>query len=139
MPLLKKLLIYCFVPLSIGLLFYIFFHKPDLLLHRWLSSFSTFPNYNHLLTNNFWGRLLLYHFADIAWCFSFTHFLKLFYFSKFSYKTKAALIIFIVSFTEVVQLFFPKQFTFDRIDFFISVLIPFLILKLNKDENENNF
>ena len=136
--LLKKVLLYCFFPLLCGALFYIFFHKPDLLLHRWLYSFSTFPNYYNLLKNNFGGRLLINHLADITWCFSLTHFLRLFYFLNFSQNIRAALIILIVSFTEIIQLLFPKQFTFDWKDLFICFLIPFLIFKLNKDENKNS-
>ena len=133
----KKLLLYCVAPLLTGLCFYIFFHKPDLLLHSWLKYYLTFPNYYNTLIDNFWGKLLLNHFADIVWCYSLTHFLKLFYFLNLSYKTKAALIISIVSLTEIVQLFFPKQFTFDWIDLLISFLIPLLILRFNKNENKN--
>lgn len=136
---LKKVLLYCFFPLLSGVLFYIFFHKADLLLHRWLNSCSTFPNYYNLLKNNFGGKLLLNHFADIAWCYSLSHFLRLFYFVNLSHNTSAALIILIVSFTEIIQLFFPKQFTFDWIDLFICFLIPLLIFKLNKNENKNSF
>lgn len=135
---LKKVLLYCFFPLLCGVLFYIFFHTPDLLLHQWLSSYKTFPNYYHLLKNNFWGRLLLNHFADILWCYSLTHFFRLFYFLNLSMQTRAALIVLIVSFTEIIQLFFPKQFTFDWIDLFICFLIPFLIFKLKKDENKDS-
>lgn len=136
---LKKVLLYCFFPLLIGVLFYIFFHKPDLLLHRWLNSYLIFPNYYNLLKNIFWGKLLLNHFADIAWCYSLSHFLRLFYFLKLSHNTRAALIILIVSFTEIIQLFFLKQFTFDWIDLFICFLIPLLIFKLNEDETQNSF
>lgn len=136
---LKKVLLYCIFPLLCGGFFYIFFHKPDLLLHRWIYSYVTFPNYYNWLKNNFLGRLLLNHFADIAWCYSLSHFLKSFYFLKISYNSQAALIIFIVSCTEVIQLLFPKQFTFDWLDLLFCILIPLLIFKLSKDENKYSF
>lgn len=43
-------------------------------------------------------------------------------------KTKAALIIIVVSFTEIIQIFFPKQFTFDWIDLLLSIIIAFVTL-----------
>ena len=135
---LKKRLTYCIAPAIIGLAFYIFFHKPNLLLHTFINDLVEFPNYYNRIKDTTLGILFLNYFADILWCFSLTNFLLFFCFKKYNYTTKAALIIIVVSLTEVVQLFFSKQFTFDWVDSVLSILIPFAIIKNKKNNHETS-
>ena len=122
----KKDFLHMVIPVLFGLLFYVFFHKPNLLLHAYIAKFIAVPNYYDYIKDNTFFIFLLHHLPDACWIYSLGIFL-LFFFSFIKNKVlKAALIIVLGSFTEVVQVFF-NQFTFDWIDLIINVAILLLI------------
>lgn len=124
----KPLLWKCGFPLLIGLAVYLLFHKPDLALHKCASDYFQTPNYYLLINKSPVTIFFLNHFPDCLWAYSLTCFLILYISDALPLKTKAALIIIVVSFTEIIQIFFPKQFTFDWIDLLLSIIIAFVTL-----------
>ncbi len=136
---LKKACFHCALPLLIGFTTYLFLNKPDLLLHKWMYNFLSLPNYYGIIKNSTIGIFFINHFADCLWAYSLSWFLILFISDSLSFNTKAALIVLIVSCTEVVQLLFNKQFTFDWIDLFLTTAISFITLITCSHEKENTF
>lgn len=134
----KTLFYKCALPLLIGAAIYLFFHKPNLLLHIWVYKYFQLPNYYAYLQKSALAIFLLNHLPDCLWALSLSWFLVLFIANSIGFKTKAALIVFLVSFTEIVQVFFPKQFTFDWVDLFLSFAISFVTLKYWPYEKENS-
>jgi hypothetical protein len=126
------------LPLLTGLAVYLFFHKPDLLLHQWLNNYCHFPSYYASVNKFPIAVFLLNHFPDCLWAYSLTSFLILFFPGSFSFKLKAAFILALVSATEIIQVFFPKQFTFDWIDLFLTVAVSFFTLIFWPYEKENH-
>jgi putative effector of murein hydrolase len=115
------------IPLLVGFLLYLFFHKPNLLIHSFIAKCTTIPNYYDYFKENKVFIFLLNHLPDALWIYSFGLFLFVsFGFIKKSWL-KAALIVLIGSLTEIVQLFYQKNFTFDWIDLFINLIILILI------------
>lgn len=129
----------CTLPLLIGLTIYILLHKPDLLLHRWLSGNFRLLNFHHQVIKNYVAVFLLNHLPDCLWAYSLSNFLALFFPGLFSFKVKAAFIMVLVSATEIVQVFFPKQFTFDWIDLLLTIIVSFFTLIFWPYEKENSF
>jgi hypothetical protein len=125
------------LPLLIGLAVYLFFHKPNLLLHQWVSKYFTIPDYYSRVNKFPVAVFFINHFADCLWAYSITSFLMLLISNSFPFNLKAALIIVLVSATEIIQVFFPKQFTFDRIDLFLSIAVSFFTLIFWPYEKEN--
>ncbi len=123
----KKILLHTILPLLLGFCIYLFFHKPNLLLHVYCNKYLSIPNYYVLIKNNWLAVLLLNHLPDILWAYSFGIFLSIsFQFVENKYL-KAALILLIVSFTEVVQIFYPKSFTFDWLDLVLIAITQLFI------------
>jgi hypothetical protein len=134
---LKSLFWHCALPMLIGLAVYIFFHKPNLVIHQWIFNYCPIPNYYVLINKFSIAEFLLNHLPDCLWAYSLTYFLALFISNSFTRLVKAALIIIIVSFTEIIQLFFLNQFTFDWVDLFLSILISCFTLIFWSYEKEN--
>jgi hypothetical protein len=123
-PFLKKRnLIHIIFPLLLGFLLYLFFHKPNLLLHAYITKLTPIPNYYGYIKAYPVFIFLLNHLPDALWIYS----LGIFLFISLDFVEnswlKAALVIILGSLTEVMQLFLPNQFTFDWVDLLINVII----------------
>jgi hypothetical protein len=123
----KKNFLHMLIPLLVGFMLYLFFHKPNLLLHSYTARLIIIPNYYDSIIGGKFFIFLLNHLPDALWIYS----LGIFLFLSFSFIKniwlKAALIIILGSSTEVIQLFLSKQFTFDWIDLLINIVILTLI------------
>jgi hypothetical protein len=132
----KRNLTHIIVPLVIGFILYLFFHKPNLLLNFYLQKCIAIPNYYDHIKENKILVFLLNHLPDALWIYA----LGVFLFVSLNFVNnnwlKAALILILGSLTEIVQLFLPQQFTFDWIDLLINIII--LTLIFYKYENEKN-
>lgn len=115
------------IPMVFGLLIYLFFHKPNLLLHSYIARYITIPNYYHSISSNTVFLFLLQHVPDALWIYSLGVFFIVSFQSLKNKLIKAALIIFLGSLTEIVQIFLSDQFTYDWIDLLIIVVILLLI------------
>lgn len=124
----KNILLPIIAPLGIGFVIYLFLHKPNLLIHFYSYKIFPFANYYAIVKNNFWGCFLIYHLPDMLWAYSLGVFL-IYFLSFINNKfVKAAIVLVIGSFTEIVQLFFPNSFTFDWLDLlYILITLTFLI------------
>jgi hypothetical protein len=124
------------IPMAIGFFLYLFFHKPNLLMHFYLEKHIGLPNYYSCIKAYKLYLFLLNHLPDALWIYS----LGVFLFVSLNFVNnnwlKAALILILGSITEIVQLFLPQQFTFDWIDLLINIII--LTLICYKYENEKN-
>ena len=127
----------CVFPLLIGFIVYLFFHKPDLLLHQWLADHYSIPDFYTSIKDKPVAIFLLNHVPDALWDYSLTCFLILCISNSIKKYTRAALIIFLVSLTEIVQLLFPKQFTFDWTDLLIAIMISLFTLTYSAYEKKN--
>jgi len=125
----KRIIWHCVFPLLLGFLIYLFFHKPNLQLHQWFADQFSFPNFYGSIKDQPLAIFLLNHVPDALWDYSLTCFLILYFSNSIKRNTRAALIIFLVSLTEIIQLFFPKQFTFDWTDLFLSILISLFTIR----------
>jgi hypothetical protein len=123
----KKLLLHTILPLVLGFAIYLFFHKPNLLIHYYGSKYCSIPNFYENIKHIWLAIFLLNHLPDVLWAYSFGVFLvTTLYFVPNKYL-KAALILFIVSITEVVQVFYPKHFTFDWLDLFFILITQLFV------------
>jgi hypothetical protein len=130
----KRFFFHCFVPLLVGFIIYLLCYKPALVLHYWFSAFIALPNFYAAVKKYPVLMFLLNHIPDILWNYSLTCFLLLFISNSLPPFRKAAIIVFTVSLTEIIQVFFSKQFTFDWIDLSLAVITPLLIIKFYKNE-----
>jgi hypothetical protein len=129
-----RLFVHCFIPLAIGFIIYLLFHEPNLMLHSWLYSLAPIPNFYTAIKGHPIIIFLLNHLPDILWNYSLTHFLLIFISNALPPFSKAAIIVFIVSLSEIIQVFYPKQFTFDWIDLALAIIITFFVLNTHKYE-----
>jgi hypothetical protein len=136
---LKLVFWHCAFPMLLGLLLYAFFHKPDLLLHKWIYKYCQTPSFFSSINKSSITIFLLNHVPDLLWAYSLTFSFLLFISNALPAIVKAAFIIIVVSFTEIIQLFFPEQFTFDWVDLFLSIITVVVILIFWPHEKENNF
>ena len=123
----RRNLFHIVIPLLLGFLIYVFFHKPNLALHFYLNKLTALPNYYHSIKGNAFYVFLINHLPDALWIYSLGIFLLIsFDFIKNTYL-KAAFIVIIGSSTEIVQVFSSKAFTFDFVDLLINIIILLLI------------
>jgi hypothetical protein len=123
----KKIILHTIVPLFIGFCVYLFFHKPNLLIHFYANKYFAFSNYYAAIKNNWFAIFMLNHVPDILWAYSFGIFLiTILGFIQNKYS-KAAFILVLVSFTEIMQIFYPKNFTFDLVDLFLIIITQLFI------------
>jgi hypothetical protein len=113
--------VHIFLPLVVGGSIYLFFHKPDLLLHQYIKT----PNYYHLFKENRLFQFCLNYVPDILWAYSLSHFLFLYLLLNYRWK-KLVIVIILVSFSECIQLYLPNIFTFDIYDLILNVSAAFL-------------
>ena len=133
----KRIIWHCVFPLLAGFIIYLFFHQPNLQLHQWLAAHFSVPNFYSSIKNHSLVIFLLNHVPDALWDYSLTCFLLLCVSTSVKKYARAALIISVVSLTEIIQLFFPKQFTFDWTDLFIAIIISLLTLTYSAYEKKN--
>src|SRR5882762_8255532 len=112
----KRIVWHCVLPLLTGFVIYLFFHQPNLKLHQWFADHYSVPNFYSAIKGNSLAIFFLNHFPDALWDYSLTCFLMLYISNSIKKYSRATLIISLVSLTEIIQLFFPKQFTFDWTD-----------------------
>ena len=123
----KRNFIHIVIPLTIGFLIYVLFHKPNLLLHSFINRFTIIQNYYEQIKGQSYCIFLLNHLPDALWIYSFGIFLFVtFDFIKNTFL-KAAIIIILGSLTEIVQFCFSQGFTFDWLDLLINIIILLLI------------
>ncbi len=123
----SKKLFQVITPLLVGFLIYLFFHKPNLILHSYLAEYIQIPNFFNSFNHNKIFIFLLNHIPDILWIYSLGNFL-IFACAFIKNKwVKAAIIIAIGSITEIIQLLFPLNFTFDWLDLFFIIFTLSLI------------
>jgi len=130
----KRFFVHCLFPLLVGFIIYLFFHKPNLLLHKWANAFMSQPNYYNNIKNNKLSLFFLNHVLDIIWAYSLTWFLFLFINFNLKKFAKAAIVILIVSSTEVIQLFLSPHLTFDWVDLIFCICTTTLVLILYTHE-----
>jgi hypothetical protein len=121
----KKILFYCFLPLLIGALIYVFYRPHGLL---------NFSFYKPGALNV--PMILIYSLPDFFWGFSMAMALHLFSF-HFGYSRKLTTLI-IMTLTlgsEFLQLLFPQNFTFDVWDIMALVIAIILSNLLVKTQN----
>lgn len=123
----KKILLHTMLPLLLGFCIYLFFHKPNLAIHHYLYRYCSIPNYYAAIKNNWLANFILNHAADVLWAYSFGIFLIISFQSIKNKYLKAAFILLIVSFTEIVQVFYPKIFTFDWLDLLFIVITQLIV------------
>lgn len=124
----KRITYLCLLPLFIGGLVYIFFRKNGLL------GISL-----HLLdvTPTFW-TVLINSLPDFCWAFSLSNALYMFFaYYHFSRLGSTLLIALLITFSEIIQVFFPRHFTFDMVDFFVDLLSVFLAAICQRNSYEN--
>jgi hypothetical protein len=119
-----KKFLFILLPLILGGIIYLFFHKPNLLLHR----FFIVPNYYETYKNDSWLKLVTNYVPDIMWAISVAAFLHYSLSNSFG-KYKTILIVSIVACSEIIQLFFPKLFRFDVMDLILMVVFSWVTLK----------
>jgi hypothetical protein len=124
----KRLLLHTALPLLVGFIIYLFFHKANLLLHHYAYKYFGFINYYENIKKYKSVIFIVNHLPDILWVYSLgiflIHFIKL----NNNKNFKAAIILIIGSLSEIIQLFFPQQFTFDWLDLLFTLIILILIL-----------
>ena len=112
------------VPLMVGLFIYLLF-KPALLPTP-LKLRTSLPGKNLFI------RLLINSGPDFCWSYSFSSALFITNFLFFRSKLLALLTVLLIIFSEVVQIFLPRYFTFDWVDVsavITAVGLSFLVLK----------
>jgi hypothetical protein len=106
--------LHCFFPLLIGVIVYLFF-RP--------AFFAPMPK---ITLQHQWLEQLLFTLPDFCWSYSFAAALYLFsIYYQVSFKWSSLLIFVAVTASEVAQLAFPQQFTFDVFDL-VAVVVAFL-------------
>jgi hypothetical protein len=133
----KRIIWHCIFPLLIGFSVYLFFHQPNLKLHQWLADSYSFPNFYGYIKNNPIAIFFLHHFPDALWNYSLTCFLMLFFSNTIKINIRAAIIVSLVSLTEIIQVFFSQQLTFDWIDLLLALVISLLTLNYFTYEKKN--
>jgi hypothetical protein len=108
--------VHILLPLILGGIIYIFFHKPNLALHEYVKT----ANYYHLFQKNYFFKLLLNYIPDFLWAYSLSYFFNTYLPNSWKWK-KPVSILFLISFSECIQLFLPTIFTFDFYDLLISI------------------
>lgn len=121
--------LHCVLPLLIGALVYLFF-RP-----------AFFTNLPKVTIQHAWLKPVLFTLPDFCWSYSFA--CALYFFSivyQLPFK-KIGLLIFIgIIGSEVVQLFFPRYFTFDVFDLAATILAFALsTFQMKKIAYENEF
>jgi hypothetical protein len=133
----KKFLIHCIIPLLVGAMIYVFFHKPNLLLHFYLNKYFHLTNYYTHIKTYPAAIFMLNHLPDMLWAYSLGGFMILLFDNIKNRATKAAVIITIGSLTEIVQVFFPSYFTFDWFDLFFTLCALILVLYVFEKTKNN--
>lgn len=112
----KLSLFHCVLPLITGALVYLFL-RPSNFLSRLFNIQKSVPVKSSLLWQFFFVL------PDFCWSYSLSCALFLFsIFYNFNFKTNAILIFILLVCSEVVQVFFPRQFRFDVFDLLAAVL-----------------
>jgi hypothetical protein len=125
----KKLFFHIILPLLVGFFIYLFFHKPNLWIHYEAAKYAFNLNYYESIKRNSLAIFLLNHLPDALWMYSVGTFLCQYVEVFYNQKTQMFLLLFIAAGSEIVQIFFPEQFTFDWIDLFINICISILVIK----------
>ncbi len=123
----KRNIVHIFIPLLLGFVVYLIFHKPNLQLHAYITKFIAIPNYYNYFKQYAFFIFLLNHLPDALWIYSLGIFLLLSFEWVKNDWLKAAFVIILGSLTEIIQLFLPNQFTFDWVDLLINIIILILI------------
>ncbi|GAB2825414.1 hypothetical protein GCM10027043_28560 [Ferruginibacter profundus] len=97
----------------------------------------SFPNFYDRVKDKPIVILFLNHVPDALWDYSLTCFLIWCFSGNIKNKKRAALIVLGVSLTEVIQVFFSTQFTFDWADLLLAVIISLLTLNYFKHEKKS--
>jgi len=105
----------CFLPLLIGFIIYLVF-RPNL-----FPSMSPFHGKLSLKAENFFQRLLVNNGPDFCWYYSFASSLFMVNFIFFRSKLLLYLTVMIIVASEIVQILFPRHFTFDWIDVGVAI------------------
>jgi hypothetical protein len=120
----KRILLLILLPLLIGALFYIFFRTGS-----WFSDF--FPKYLKVNISNEAFKYVTGIAPDFCWSFSIGSFL----YSHRDYSNKSwfhFFVLFILIFSELIQMWMPKYFLFDVFDLLAALAAWFLSFKLRK-------
>jgi hypothetical protein len=116
------------LPILIGGLIYLFLHKPNLILHQYLHV----PNYYAFGKGNFYFHLVLNYIPDFLWAYALSVFL--FSFMPTNKKASNYIVVLTVLFTsELIQLYYPQNFTFDFLDIIIYFVATSLAYVLSYD------
>ncbi len=121
---------HCIAPLIIGFFIYLFFHKPNLIIHQIINKIVALPNYYLQVKGSKVLRFLINHIPDILWNYSLATFLLIFFSKKINKTYIGAIIVVVISLTEIIQVFLPKQFTFDLIDLSLAIITSIISIKI---------
>ena len=114
---LKRIVMLCVLPLMLGGAVYIFFREGGLLGLSWKVPCDP----------GVFGRFLISTFPDFCWSFSLANALYLFLCGLYvSLRKSFILVTAVIVFSEMIQVFFPKRFTFDFKDLLAGLLAVFL-------------
>jgi hypothetical protein len=123
----RKILLHTLLPLLIGLCIYLFLHKPNLIIHYYANKLVQFPNYYESTKNIALIKLVVNHIPDMLWACSLGIFLLYTIWFISNKYLKAAFILILLSLTEIVQVFYPKTFTFDWVDLGLIIITQLFI------------
>jgi hypothetical protein len=118
----KKIILHIFTPLFIGAIIYLFFHQPNLVLHKYIHTVNFYANFK----GNKIFIICLNHLPDILWAYSLSYF----FFTFLTFKKsilKLITIVLVLLFSECIQLFYPKIFTFDILDITLMVATSLIV------------
>jgi len=110
----KQAILLCILPLLLGIVIYIFFRDQGILgISARLSNDKPYPFVKPIINT----------LPDFCWAFSLSNTLYLFFkISSVSLKRSTIFIILSVALSEIVQIFFPKHFTFDWLDLLADLI-----------------
>jgi hypothetical protein len=125
--LMRLLVIHCVMPLFAGAIIYVLFRPVNPLS-------AVLPRIKRIPISNAWLQFLVDVFPDFCWSYSLAFALYLYgFYYKLHFRCTVLAVFFLLVFSEWVQRYFPRHFTFDIYDLFAAVFAFILsTLQMNK-------